>query len=333
MSDGPTTPPPGAPRPAWEQETQQVSTAPPPQHGEAAGGDKPWWKKWWGIALIVLGIIIAIGALTGDGTGDAPDADPEQDTAADEAVTEAEPEGAADADAAAAEEPEDAADADAAAVEEPEPSNDLPDTPQAHSSLYTDGAEPDLNTTDGEVTVAAIASIDGSGSFPMIIHNGTGQPISRVEVSGAAVGSDGTTVSSGTSQGFQPNVIEPGGIGIGYVYAGFDLPDDVTLEQISIDYTDGLGRFENITAVDATDVSASAERVTGTLINPHDVEVDGPISVALACLDDGGALVSVHSTFADRDAIDPGGSSTFTVDSYSRTFDCAGIILGASGYV
>lgn len=266
------------------------------------------------VSTFAVTAVLLAGCATDDGSG----ADPEQDTTAEEAVTEAEP--------------EDAAEANEVVVDKPEPTSDLPDSPQAHTSLYTDGVEPDLNTTDGEVTVAAIAPADNSGSFPMIVHNGTDQPISRVEVSGAAVGSDGTTVSSGSSQGLEPNVIEPGGIGIGYVYASMDLPDDVTLEQISIDYTTGLGDFENIVVVDVTDVSASAERVTGTLTNPHDVGVDGPISVGFACLDDGGALVAVHSTFADRDGIDPGGSSTFTVEFYGRALDCAGVILGASGF-
>jgi hypothetical protein len=35
----------------------------------------------------------------------------------------------------------------------------------------------------------------------------------------AAVDADGTTVSSGSSQGFEPNMIESGGIAIGYVSA------------------------------------------------------------------------------------------------------------------
>jgi hypothetical protein len=268
-------------------------------------------------ALISTFVVTAV-LLAGCGTEAGSGADPEPDTTPDE--------GEADS------EPEDATEVDEEVVEEPEPASDLPDSPQAHSSLYTDGAEPLLDATDGEVAVAAIASVDDSGSFPMIVHNGTDQPISRVEVSGAAVGSDGTTLSSGSSQGFEPNVIEPGGIGIGYVYVSYDLPDDVTLEQISIDYTAGLGDFENIVVVDVTDVSSSADRVTGTLTNPHDVGIDGPISVGLACLDDAGALMGVQSTYADRDAIEPGDSSTFTVESYDRTLNCAGIILGASGF-
>ena len=215
------------------------------------------------------------------------------------------------------------------AADEPEPASD---DPAAHTSIYQEGVEPALDTVDGEVTVAAMAAMDDSGSFPMIIHNGTDQAISRVEVSGAAVDADGTTVSSGSSQGFEPNLIEPGGIAIGYVYAGFDLPANLTLDQVIVDYTTGVGSFENIFAVDATEVSVSTERVTGTISNPHDVEVSGPISVGMACLDDSGTLMAVTGSFADRDGMEAGGTSTFTLDSYGREMNCAGLILAASGF-
>jgi hypothetical protein len=42
--------------------------------------------------------------------------------------------------------------------------------------------------------------MDDSGSFPMIAHTGTDQAISRVEVSGAAVDADGTTINSGNDR-------------------------------------------------------------------------------------------------------------------------------------
>jgi hypothetical protein len=273
---------------------------------------------------------MTVGALllTACGADETPEAEPpaqEQDTAAEEAEAEEEADTAEEEAAVEEAEPE----PEEAEAEEADP---LPDVPAAYTSIYQEGVEPTLETVDGEVTVAAIAAVDDSGSFPMIIHNGTDQPISRVEVSGAAVDADGATVSSGSSQGFEPNVIEPGGIAIGYVYAGYDLPANITLEQINVDYTTGLGSFENIFAVDVTEVSVSPQRVTGTISNPHDVEVSGPISVGMACLDDSGTLIAVAGSFADRDGIEAGGTSTFTIDFYGSEMNCAGVILGSSGY-
>jgi hypothetical protein len=256
--------------------------------------------------------------LAGCGGEKAPEPEPqaaqEEDTAADNAEDD---------------EVADSADDREPAPDEPEPASD---GPAAHTSNYQEGVEPDLETVDGEVSVAAMAVVDDSGSFPMIIHNGMDQAISRVEVSGAAVDADGSTLSSGSSQGFEPNLIEPGGIAIGYVYAGFDLPADVTLDQVSVDYTTGVGSFENIFAVDVTEVSVSTQRVTGTISNPHDVEVSGPVSVGLACIDESGMLMAVTRSFADRDDIEAGGTSTFTIDFYGREMNCAGAILAASGF-
>jgi hypothetical protein len=209
---------------------------------------------------------------------------------------------------------------------------DWSDRPEGYSSLYTNGVEPVLDTTDGEVSIAAMAPPDGT-TIPMIVHNGTSELASRVEVTGALVDADGSTITSGNSHGFEPNAVAPGDYGIGYFYAGpDDVPEGASLEQISIDYTTGLGDFEDMLAVDITDVDVTEERATGTLANPHEVEVDGPISVVFACLDDAGSLIGLWSTYADRDSVEAGGSSTFTMDFYSDEVDCAGVIAGGSGY-
>jgi hypothetical protein len=265
------------------------------------------------VSAVTVGALLLVGC----GGGEASESEPQ--------AREEEPA----AGAAEEEEAADSADDSEPTSNDPEPASD---DPAAYTSIYQEGVDPTLDVVDGEVTVAAMAGVDDSGSFPMIIHNGTDQTISRVEVSGAAVDADGTTVSSGSSQGFEPNLIEPGGIAIGYVYAGFDLAANVTLEQVSVDYTTGVGSFENILAVDVTEVSVSTQRVTGTISNPHDAEVSGPVSIDMACLDDSGTLMAVTGAFADRDGMEAGGTSTFTIDFYGREMDCAGVILAASGF-
>jgi hypothetical protein len=240
---------------------------------------------------------------------------------------EAEPEAEPEPEAEAETEPEAEAEAETEAEAE-----DWSDRPEGYSSLYTDGVEPDLDIGDGEVGIAAMAPPQAT-TIPLIVHNGTGELVSRVEVSGALVDTDGSTITSGTSHGFEPNAIAPGEYGIGYFYGGVDdVPQGASLDQISIDYRSGLSEFEDILAVDITDLDATAERATGTLANPHDVEVTGPISVVLACLDDSGTLTRTWSTFADRDNVEADGSSTFTVDFYGDGTDCAGVIAGGSGY-
>lgn len=144
--------------------------------------------------------------------------------------------------------------------------------------------------------------------------------------------SAGETIRSGRSQSVEPNVIRPGEVAIAYVYAGPDrLPQDGRLSDPAIDYTQGLGEFENIVTVDVTELEVDSKRATGTLKNPHSIVVTGPISVSIACLSSEGQLTTVYSTFADREQIEPGGSSTFTVDRYDD-HACRGQLAGASGY-
>lgn len=85
-------------------------------------GDKPWYKKWWGIALIAVIVLAVIGSLTGEDTDPASAPEPAAtETATDEQSRADEP---APADTEAAEEPaadETAADETAAEPTEEEP--------------------------------------------------------------------------------------------------------------------------------------------------------------------------------------------------------------------
>jgi hypothetical protein len=205
--------------------------------------------------------------------------------------------------------------------------------PQAYTSLLVQG-EPAL--TAGGDAVALTLGPALRGSVPFLVYNGTDGPVSRIEVSGTAVDGDGTALGSGRSQGIEPNVIPPDGFGFGIVFVGADdLPVDATIDSPAIDYTTGLGDFENIVTIDVTDltpIESDFDDFTGTITNPHDIEVTGPISIGLACLDDAGRLTGVFSTFADRDNIEPGGTSTFTISLYGDDVACDGYLVGASGY-
>lgn len=211
-----------------------------------------------------------------------------------------------------------------------DPAAALGSSPQAHSSLFRSGPEPVLQTATGEVTVTF--GPPTSSSFPFLVYNGLDEPISRIEVSGRAVDASGETLSSGESQSIEPNVVMPGELAMGYVFTGTDkLPDGATMDRVSVDYTVGLGDFENIVSVDVSEVDVNESRATGTVSNPHDIPVDGPISVAIACLDAEGNLATVYSSFTDRDNLEAGGESTFTLNLFEST-PCDGVLVGASGF-
>lgn len=218
-----------------------------------------------------------------------------------------------------------------------ESSHELPDTPQAYSTLTVIGNEAALPAgTDGEVTVVAISEPDGGTSFPFILHNGTNQAISRIEVSGRAEGADGATLGTGVSQSIEPNVVLPDGYAIGYVYietSDYELPAGSSIPDLRIQFEEGLGEFENIIALDVENVEQlESGDLVGDVFNPHDVTVSGPISVATACLAADGT-VSERNDFTDGDTVPASGSVTWTISSYGgKPEKCAVRLVGASGF-
>lgn len=220
---------------------------------------------------------------------------------------------------------------------EEEQKDELPDTPQAYSPLTLVGNKAALPAgTDDEVTVVAISEPNSGTSFPFIVHNGTDQAISRIEVSGRAQGAGGATLGTGVSQSIEPNIVLPDGYAIGYVYvetSDYELPAGSSIPDLRIQFEEGLGEFENIIALDVENSEQLKNGdLVGDVINPHDVTVTGPISVTTACLTTDGT-VSERNDFTDGDTVPAGGSVTWTISSYGEKPEkCALRLVGASGF-
>lgn len=220
--------------------------------------------------------------------------------------------------------------------EEPEDEEELPDSPQAYSALTTVGDEDALPEGDeGEVSVVVISEPEGNTSFPFIVQNRTDETISRVEVTGRAVGPDGETLGTGGSHSVQPNVVPPDGYAFGYVFVDSsdrDLPAGAAIPDLHVDFTEGLGDFENIISLDIENFEELPNGdLTGDATNPHDETVKGPISVDAVCLSDD-EQVTDRSTFADNDEVPADGFTTWTISSYRDTPECIVQLIGASGF-
>lgn len=274
------------------------------------------------LAPFISGSFIALLALTscGNTAEDQPAESAEEETIESESPAEEAPS------------PEDATEPEA------EVGDDLPDTPEAYSTLTIEGDEAALpEGEEGEVSVVAISEPESnSTSFPFIVHNRTDQAVSRVEVSGRAIGSDDATLGTGASQTVHPNVVEPGGYAFGYVYvdsSDMSLPDGASIPDLRVDLTEGLGDFENITSLDIENFEELPNGdLTGDAMNPHDEEVTGPISVDSVCLS-GDERVTHSSTFADNDNVAPGEAAIWTISNYGDDMpECAVRLVGASGY-
>ncbi|SEC07544.1 hypothetical protein SAMN04489844_1628 [Nocardioides exalbidus] len=187
---------------------------------------------------------------------------------------------------------------------------------------------------DGELSVVVIGQADpASGTVPVVIRNMTASPLANLEVSGTARDGAGNLMGSGSSQGFAPELVNPGEWAFGYVY----IDGVKAAKDTEFDFTaTGSEPEDFLSSVDveivevATTEGSFGDNLTGILKNPTGQEVSGPIDVSAACFDKSGALISTQSGFADSDSIASGGTSSFSVDLFDEA--CEIFAMGASGY-
>ena len=187
---------------------------------------------------------------------------------------------------------------------------------------------------EGALSVVAIGVADeASGTVPVVVRNRTDTVLAGVEVSGTARDGAGKLMGSGSSQGFAPELVNPGEWAFGYVYidgvkAAKDTAFDFTATGNEPD--EFLGSVDvEIVEVELTKGSYG-DNLVGIVSNPTEEEVTGPIDVSVACFDKTGTLVSTHSGFADSDPLAAGGTSSFSIDLFDDT--CENWAMGSSGY-
>ena len=295
MTEGPSEvqPPTGGPQ------------APPPLDVESGTA---WWKRWWVITLGVLILLVAVAAIAGGGGED--DSNAAELNQLREQVAELETENeelraAADA----TEEPE---------AEEPEAEEPEAEEPEAEEPATTDAPMVDPAAPDGSpyavafgdigvvslpagdpgvvAVVTAAAALDGSRSLPVIVRNNTASTVGQIEVTGTARDAAGTLVGSGSSQGFDPVLVEPGEIAWGYVYFGDIEGEGITFELSTSGEEPGFFLPVEITELNATD-----DNLVGGIINNLESEVSGPIGISGVCFATDGTLADTFSTFAEQD--------------------------------
>jgi len=216
-------------------------------------------------------------------------------------------------------------------------------TPTTTSSGSTPGLVGTANPTvpegvKGQLDVVANGPLDeNSGSVPVAVRNNTGRAVTAVEVQGSARDSSGALVGSGSSQGLEPAAIAPGEIGIGYVFFSGKAPN---ASQFTFTTTSkpskGPGRdyFAGVSVAEHNKTEENngflTGHIVGTVVNPLQVTVTGPISVLAMCFDANGQPTKTVSGFAEGDELAIGASTTFSADYYESP--CPAYLVGASGY-
>lgn len=183
------------------------------------------------------------------------------------------------------------------------------------------------------VMVGAQATSDGT-TLPVIVRNRTGKTVYNIEASATARTTDGSLAGSGSSQGFLPSVVKPGEWAFGYVYfSGAEVPKGAKFDvTATADDDPGYSNMLDVKPVETNLTSGSySKQVIGIVKNDLDRDVDGPVSVGVACFDAAGkALTSVTTSFTDADTVAAGGTASFTIDIFDDP--CPVYAVGGSGF-
>lgn len=185
----------------------------------------------------------------------------------------------------------------------------------------------------GEVSVVQVGPLTKPGVGATLLfafRNNTSEGISHVDWS-ATVRSDGAIVSTGSSQGTIPDQVQPGEVGLAYIYFenGEVIPDGAEYE-FTVDTSPVNTDPYNTAPFRVTEANVSGDAIVGSATNETGAEATGPYSVSVYCFD-GDNLLSQFTSFAEQDGeIEDGGTVTFSAGLYGD--ECPSFVVGVGGY-
>lgn len=201
------------------------------------------------------------------------------------------------------------------------------------SGLLNGTAAPNFEDGEpGEVSVVQVGPLDKPGVGALLLfgfRNNTAAAVAHVDWT-ATARSGGAIVSTGSSQGTVPAVIQPGEVGLAYIYFdnGEVIPDDAEYEFSASTSAADTSPY-NTAAIKVTEVNLSGDAIVGAATNDTGADTVGPYSVNVFCFD-GDTIVSQHQGFAEQDELPGGATATFTVSLFGAT--CPSYAVGVSGY-
>lgn len=222
-----------------------------------------------------------------------------------------------------------------AATESAETANE-PSEP-ASDYMFVGGTPPNLANGDGEIAVVAIGRYDtDTQTLPYVLRNNTDTVIASVHMSGTAYDTNDQLVATGQDQGINPDAIPPGGLAVGYVYFGADLPDQKSYELETSGIPLAEVEFGGRADLTITDARIADGRIVGFGTNMTEATVTGPISFAAVCFDGTSAITRYVQAYGDKDQAAAGERVPFSIDltdfGTSRPLLCDGWLLAGTGY-
>jgi hypothetical protein len=204
------------------------------------------------------------------------------------------------------------------------------------SGLLAGTAGPNL--PDGKPGTVSVVQIgpqleDGAGAAKLLFafRNNTGEGISHADWIGTAR-SGGSIVATGSSQGTIPAQVQPGEIGLAFIYfaSGAKRPPAGAEYEFTVDTSPADQNAYNTAPLKVTEANTSGDAIVGAAANSTAESVEGPFSVSVYCFD-GDKLLSEHSTFAEQDGpVEANGQVTFSDNLYGAK--CPTFTVGVAGY-
>lgn len=182
----------------------------------------------------------------------------------------------------------------------------------------------------GQVDVIYIGAAYGqfASTVPVVVWNGTSEPVNNVDVSGPAL-LNGSVVGSGDSQDIQPKNLEPGQAAFGMVFFENAVPAGATFQFTATSSPGTSTYFLDAKVVQANFISGELNAVAGTVENPNSIIMSGPISADVYCFT-GGNLTAIETGFLSGNGnLSPGATGSY---STTVTDPCSSYLVGASGF-
>lgn len=202
------------------------------------------------------------------------------------------------------------------------------------SGLLGTNAAPNFEAGEpGEVSVVQIGPLVKPGvgaSLLFAFRNNTSAAVSHVDWS-ATARSGGSIVATGSSQGTAPSQIQPGEVGLAYIYFdnGETIPAEGVEYEFNVETSAADTAFYNTAPMTVTESNVSGDAIVGAAENKTGANADGPFSVSIYCFE-GDSIVSQTTGFTEQDSLAEGATGTFTVSLYGDT--CPTYAVGVSGY-
>jgi len=182
----------------------------------------------------------------------------------------------------------------------------------------------------GEISVVQIGPLDkASGALVFAFRNNTPDIVTNIDWTATASDGDGL-VGSGSSQGTTPSQVQPGEVGLAYIY--FDNAKSIPKSaeyafSVSSDPVDDT--WASSVPLKVTEAKLVGGAIVGAAKNESGSDASGPFSVGIYCFK-GDKLQSMELGYADQDDVADGGQATFSEDLYGDA--CPTFAVGVSGY-